>query len=294
MGAGTVVGAIMLVITAFSVAAATSALGKLQWLLGGVLQPLPMIGLGYAIRQRHRWARIAAVALPAVIYLLPRLLGLQPFLDYEGFFSGLAHQVAGLLQLHLPFAVVLACVVVWQLAGENVEPQRFTFGQRKEAERSTQELAPPAEESAASSEATSIANRWRTVSRLYAILGGIVGVPLLLLLMVATQAARSAGEMFGAMLLSVLQLAPMAGLALGLKTGKPWVKALAVAYPIAIAMGQLAIRGRPQPRRGDQFGATYAVVYNLITSQRYYLVFAAALGLAVIGLTLVERKARPS
>jgi len=284
----------MLVITAFSVAAATSALGKLQWLLGGVLQPLPMIGLGYAIRQRRRWARIAAVALPAVIYLLPRLLGLQPFLDYEGFFSGLAHQVAGLLQLHLPFAVVLACVVVWQLAGENVEPQRFTFGQRKEAERSTQELAPPAEESAASSEATSIANRWRTVSRLYAILGGIVGVPLLLLLMVATQAARSAGEMFGAMLLSVLQLAPMAGLALGLKTGKPWVKALAVAYPFAIAMGQLAIRGRPQPRRGDQFGATYAVVYNLITSQRYYLVFAAALGLAVIGLTLVERKARPS
>jgi len=282
----------MLVITAFSAAAASSALSRLQWLLAGVLQPLPMIGLGYAIRQRHRWARTAAVAFPAVIYLLLRWLGLQPFLDYEGFFSGLAHQVAGLMQFHLPFAVILACVVVWQLAGEHVEPQRLTFRHNKEP--STSEVAAPLDEPTPSADAMSIANRWRTVSRLYAILGGIVGIPLLLLLMVATQAARSAGEMFGAMLLSVLQLAPMAGLALGMKTGKPWVKALAIAYPVAIAMGQLAIRGRPEPRRGDQLGATYAVVYNLITSQRYYLPLAAALAIVVIGLTVVERKAHPS
>jgi hypothetical protein len=288
---------------AYSAALAPSKPGKLQWFIIAVLQATPMIGLGYAIKRRYRWSRAAAVALPALIFLVPRFFGLLQFFGDENSLNGWLHRIAVMLQFHIPIAAVLACVVVWGMAGENVGARRLPVARHRGAEASAAEVAPSVAQSGAPiADPISISSRrWNNVSRLYAFFGGVVGIPLFFIFIARRgtepfipPGVRSGVGMFGAMLSSVLQLAPMAGLAFGFRTRLPWVKAVAIVYPIAIALALLSIRGRPEPRQGDQLGASYAVMYDLIFSQQYYLPFAAALALIVIGLTLVERKARRS
>jgi hypothetical protein len=303
VGAGTVLGTIGLGIMAYSAALTPSRPGKLQWFIVALLQATPMIGLGYAIKRRYRWARAAAVALPALIYLVPRFFGLLQFFGDENSLNEWLHRIAVMLQFHIPIAAVLAGVVVWGMAGENVAARRLPVARHRGAEDSAAEVAPsvPPSEALIADPISISSRRWNNVSRLYAFFGGVVGIPLFFIFITRPGAARftppgmrSGVGMLSAMLLSVLQLAPMAGLACGVKTRRPWVKAAAIVYPIAIALGLLSIRDRPEPRQGDQLGASYAVMYDLIFSQRYYLPFATALALVVIGLTLVERRARRS
>jgi hypothetical protein len=119
------------------------------------------------------------------------------------------------------------------------------------------------------------------LGRAYLIYGAVVGGPLLLLLLIGTQAARSLGEMAAAPLVGILMPAPMLVVGVALERGRDsrlgvW---LAFTAPVLMAAAYFTASRWPQPTRATPLRTAFE--YSLFTGQEFFLPGAAALALLV-------------
>jgi hypothetical protein len=128
--------------------------------------------------------------------------------------------------------------------------------------------------------------RWLRVGQWPQIVAAIVGVPVFLLLMVGTQAARSTIEAFLGMVVATLTPVPMLALGATIRKRLPFAKVAAIAYPVVLGLAQLALKFLPPPRRD---GPLYDLCYNFIAGQLYYLPFAGILALIVVACIVDDR-----
>lgn len=271
IGVGASIGAGVFVITLIGARASHAATTIVANILAGTLQPVPMIGLGLAIKRRRAWAPLAAMAFPVLAYFGAWSLQFLPLPGPNDFVNAFVHQIVGLQTFHALPALVLAGFVASSFMSDRLEGTQATAA---EIVRERRPADPP--------------SRWQTISRWYLLLGGLVGAPLFLLLLVGTQAAHSTAEMYLGMLLAVLQLAPMLLLAWAIDRWRPVAIWLAVAYPVAIGIGGLVLRTFSQPHRDTPLG--YSSAYYFVYGQLYYLPFAAILAVVVLRAVVAERR----
>jgi hypothetical protein len=119
------------------------------------------------------------------------------------------------------------------------------------------------------------------LGRAYLIYSLVVGGPLLLLLLIGTQAARSFGEMAAAPLVGLLMPLPMLVVGLALERGRNarvgvW---LAFTVPLLMAAAYVAANRWPQPTRATPLLTAFE--YSLFTGQEFFLPGAVVLALLV-------------
>jgi hypothetical protein len=95
--------------------------------------------------------------------------------------------------------------------------------------------------------------------------------------------------MYLAMLGAPLQLVPMLGLGFAIQNGQRWARWMALAFPVVVAVAELALVRYPVPRRGDGLGDLYGFVYYSVYDQRYHLPFALILAGVVVHGMIAER-----
>lgn len=270
--AGGIVGAFMLLIAVIGAQRAHSAAAMAADFVSALLQPVPMIAFGLGIRRRQAWAQRAAVVFPFLIFPAARALRLLPLPGPNEFLIPVVDHVVGEQSFHFPASAILACIVFWQLAADQLDDGPAN-------------VAAPARVDVASGPRS----RWQRIGQWYMVLGAIIGAPLGFLLLVGTQAAHSRAEMYLGFLSAALQLAPMIGLGFALEKEQRWARWAAIAFPLLILAGQVMLRGHPVPSVANPRGDAYDTVYYLVYGQRYYLPFALIMAVVIVHAILKER-----
>jgi hypothetical protein len=270
--AGGIVGAFMLLIAIIGARAADSVTAMAADFLSALLQPVPMIALGLGIQRRQVWAQRAAIVFPFLIFPAARALRLLPLAGPNDFLIRVVDYVVGEQSFHLPASAILACVVFWQLAADQLDDVPATI-----AALARVDVASPR-------------SRWKKIGQWYMTLGAVIGAPLGLLLVVGTQAAHSRAEMYSGFLLAAVQLVPMIGLGFAIEKEQRWARWAAIAFPVLILAGQLRLRGYALPRVANPRGGMYDTLYYLVYGQRYYLPFAAIMAVVIVHAFVAERR----
>jgi hypothetical protein len=271
--AGGVVGAFMLLVAIVGARAADSVTAMSADLVAALLQPMPMIAFGLGIQRRQAWAQRAAIVFPFVIIPAARALRFLRPVGPNDFLFRVVNYVVGGQNLHLPASAILACVVFWQLAADQLDKVPATVAAAARVDVASRPRS-----------------RWQRIGQWYMMLGAVVGAPMGFLLIVGTQAARSTGEMYSGFLSAALQLVPMLGLGFAIEREQRWARYAAIAFPVLIFVGQLALRGYPLPSRANPRGDVYDTIYYFVYGQRYYLPFAVIMAAVIIHAFVRERR----